>query len=105
MGVPGQIFPSPRLLGISVDRCRGNALSEPVQQGFKVLDFLPNIFELLRTPVSVVHDSRPVDQYLIMLDKCVHPAEGGLEGRKPISGLFRDVKEYFGAICDSLVLC
>ena len=40
-----------------------------------------------------------------MSDECVHPAEGGLEGREPIGGLFRDIKRYLHKVCDPLPLC
>ena len=55
--------------------------------------------------VSVVRGSHPIDRYLVMLDECVHSTEGGLEGRKPIGRLFRNIEENFCAIHDSLLLC
>ena len=39
-----------------------------------------------------------------MLDECVHPAEGRLERREPIGGLFRDIEENLYTIHDSLLL-
>ena len=45
--VPGQLFASPGLLGISVDSCRGDVLLEPVQLGPKILDLILDVFELL----------------------------------------------------------
>jgi len=76
--VPGQFFASFRLSGVSVDSCRGNVLFEPVQLGFEIRYLLLEIFELLRAPVSVVCDGHRFDQYLVVLDERVHPAEGGL---------------------------
>jgi len=52
-----------------------------------------------------MHSGHPLDQYLIMPDERVHPAEGGFEGRKPIGRLFRNIKENLRAIRDSLLLC
>ena len=40
-----------------------------------------------------------------MLDECTHTAEGGLEGARPIGGLFRNIKENLHAVYDSLLLC
>ena len=40
-----------------------------------------------------------------MLDERVHPTKGGLEGRKPVGGFFRDVEEYLRALGESLFLC
>ena len=37
-----------------------------------------------------------------MFDERVHSAKGGLEGRKPVGGFFRDVEEYLRALCESL---
>ena len=51
-----------------------------------------------------MHDNRPLAQYLAMLDECTDTAEGGLEGGKPIGGLFRDIEENLYAFCDSLLL-
>ena len=54
--------------------------------------------------MSVVQDIRPLDRYLIMLDDCAHPAKGGLEGREPIRGLFRNIKSHLHDICNPLPL-
>ena len=59
---------------------------------------------MLGASVSVVHDEYPLDPYLVMLDERVHAAEGGLEGREPIGGLFRDIEEYLYTICNPLPL-
>ena len=40
-----------------------------------------------------------------MLDERVHSAEGGLEGREPVGGFFRNVEEYLRALRESLFLC
>ena len=55
--------------------------------------------------MSVLRCGHPPDQYLVMLDERIHPTEGGLEGREPISGLFCNIEEYLHAIDDSLPLC
>ena len=55
--------------------------------------------------MSVMHDIHPVGRDLVMLDERVHPTEGGLEGREPIGGLFRDIEEDLCAVDDSLPLC
>ena len=52
-----------------------------------------------------MREAYPLNQYLIMLDECGHPAEGGLEGREPIGRLFRNIEENLRAIRDSLLLC
>jgi len=103
--IPDQFFASFRLPRISVDSCRGDVLFKPIQLGFEVFDLLLEIFELLRASVSVVRDGHQLDQYLVMLDERAHTTEGGLEGREPIGGLFRNVEEDLGAIDDSLPLC
>ena len=54
--------------------------------------------------MSVVRDTHPLAEYLMMFDERVHPAEGGLEGREPIGGFFRDIEEDLYAIHDSLLL-
>ena len=64
MSVPNQFFPSFRLPRISVDFRRGDAFFEPVQLWFEVLYLLLEIFELLRAPVSVMHESYQLDQYI-----------------------------------------
>ena len=70
----------------------------------KTLDPLPDVFGFLSPSISAVYDSCPLAQYLVMLDECIHTAEGGLEGGKPIGGLFRNIKENLHAFCDSLRL-
>ena len=40
-----------------------------------------------------------------MLDEGAHSTKGGLEGRTPVGGFFRDVKEYLRALRESLFLC
>jgi len=55
--------------------------------------------------MSVLQDIHSVNQYLVMLNERVYSTEGGFEGRKPIGGLFRDVKEDLCAVDDSLLLC
>ena len=54
--------------------------------------------------MSAVRDTHPLVEYLIMLDKRVHPAEGGLEGREPIGRFPRDIEKDLYAIHDSLLL-
>jgi len=105
MHVLSQPIASGCLLGVSINRCSSDVLLEPIQLGYKFLDLLLDIFELLRVTVSVVRNGHSLDQYLVMLDERVHAAKGGLEGREPIGGLFRDIQEYLHAIGDSLLLC
>ena len=52
--------------------------------GLETFDLLFDGFEFLRPSVSVVHNSRPTDQYFIMFDDCANPAEGGFERREPV---------------------
>ena len=53
-----------------------------------------------------MHNGHALDQYLVMLDECAHPAEGGLERREPIGRLFRNIEENLCATCDSFqVFC
>ena len=54
--------------------------------------------------MSVVHDSHPTGNHLIMFDECAHTSEGRLEGREPIGGLFGNIEEHLCAIYDSLLL-
>ena len=78
---------------ISVNRRRSNVPFEPLQLGLKPFDLLLDVRKLLRPSTSAVHKDRLADQYLVMLDECGHPAEGGLEGKEPIrrlSGLSGD---------------
>ena len=105
MSVPGQLCPPLCLLRVSINRCCGDGLFEPVELGFETFDPLFDVFEFLPPSPSVVYDSRLLAQYLVVLDECVHTAEGGLEGGKPIGGLFRDIKENLHAIYYSLLLC
>ena len=37
-----------------------------------------------------------------MFDERVHTTKGGLEGRKPVGGFFRDVEEYLCTLRESL---
>ena len=71
----------------------------------KILNFFLDILELLRSSVSVMHDSYSLDCYLIMLDECAHPAEDGLERREPIGRFFHDVEEHFHTTCNPLLFC
>jgi len=103
--VRSQPLASIRLLGVSIDRCRDDVLLEPIQLGQELPDLLLDILELLRVTMSVLQDIHLVDRYLVMLDECVYSTEGGLEGREPIGGLFRDVEEDLCAVDDSLLLC
>jgi len=48
-GVPGQLFASRCLSGVSVGRGRGDVLFEPRQAGFEILDLPLDVFELLRS--------------------------------------------------------
>ena len=96
--VPGQLCPSPRLLGVSINGCRGNVSFEPLQLGLKTFNLLFDTFEFLRSSISVVHNNRKLDRYLIVFDERGHPAEGGLEGREPIRGFFRNVESYLHEI-------
>ena len=102
--VPGQFCPSPRLPRVSTDRWSGNGSFEPVELGLKTFYLLFDAFEFLQASVSIVRGSHPLNQYLVMLDECVHSTEGGLEGWEPISRLFRDIEENLDAFCDSLLL-
>jgi len=103
--VRSQPLASIRLLGVSIGRCRGDVLPEPIQLGQELLNLLLDIFKFLRATTSVMQDIHPVDQYLVMPDERVHPTEGGFEGREPIGGLFCDIEEDFCAVNDSLFLC
>ena len=103
--VPGQLRPSLSLLRVSINRCCGDGLFESVELGFKTFNPLFDVFEFLPPSVSAVHDSRVLAQYLVVLDECTHTAQGGLEGAKPIGGLFRNIEENLHAIYDSLLLC
>jgi len=49
-------------------------------------------------------EGHTLEQYLVMLDECAHPAEGRLKGREPIGRLFCNVEENLRAIRDSLLL-
>jgi hypothetical protein len=55
--------------------------------------------------VSVARDDYrfDFDRYLIVLDECCQPSEGGLEWAKPICRLFRNIEEYLGALRGSLL--
>jgi len=64
----------------------------------KILNLFLDIFEFLRPSASVVHDSHPLYQYLIMLDECAQPAEGSLERREPIGGLFHNIEKHLHTI-------
>ena len=101
---PGQLFASPGLLGISIDGCCGDILSESIQLGLKSLNLDLDVFGLLPSCVLVVQESGPLDRYLVMLDKCIHSAKGRLEGREPVSGLFCNIEENLCNICDLLLL-
>ena len=103
--VPGQSLAPFRLPRVSVDTGRGNVLFESVQMGSEFSNLLLDIFEFLRTSVSVACGGDHLDKYLVMLDEGAHSPEGGLEGREPIGGLFRNIKKDLRAICDSLPLC
>ena len=54
--------------------------------------------------MSVVGNNNPLDHYLVVFYKRADSAEGGLEGREPVGGLFRDIEEYLCAIHDPLPL-
>jgi len=56
MRVPGQPASSFRFLRVAVDRRRGDALFEPIQLGYEILDLFLDILEMLRVIVSVVWD-------------------------------------------------
>ena len=73
--------------------------------GFKTLDLLLDVFEFLSPFMSTVHDGLLIAQYLVVLDERTHTAEDGLEGARPIGGLFHNVEENLHAIYDSLLLC
>ena len=55
-------------------------------------------------PASAVSGSHPLDEYLMMLDECVHTAKGRLEGREPIGTLFCDIENNLCAVDGSLLL-
>ena len=99
--VPGQLFTSFRLSGVSVDTGCSDALFESVQLRSEVSDLLLEVFEFLRASVSVAFGGDQLDRYLVMLDEGAHSTEGGFEGREPIGGLFRDIEEDLCAIDDS----
>ena len=105
MDVPGQLCSSLHLLKVSINRCCGDDPVEPFELGFETIDPLLDVFEFLPPSASAVHDSRLLAQYLVMLNECTHTAQGGLEGAKPIGGLFRNIEDNLHAIYDSLLLC
>jgi len=70
----------------------------------KILDLFLDIFSFLRPFASVIHESHPLDQYLIVFYERVHPAEGGFERREPVGRLFRDIEEDLYAVRDPLLL-
>jgi len=102
--VPFQSSTSVCLLGVPIDRHRRDDLFEPIQLRYELIDLLLDIFGMLGTSVSTVHDKRPLDAYLIMLDDRAHTAQGGLEGGEPIGGLFRNIDENLYTICNPLPL-
>ena len=51
---PGQLFASPGLLRMSIDGCCGDVLFESIQLGFKILNLVLDVFELLPSCVLVV---------------------------------------------------
>ena len=103
--VPDQHNASPCLLGVSIGRGGSDVLLESLQLGFETFYLLLDVFEFLRPPISAMHDGHPPDPYLAMLDERSHAAEGTLEGREGIGGLFRDIEEYLHAVCNPLPLC
>ena len=105
INVPGQFPPSLRLLRVSINRCRSDNLFEPVELGLKIFDPLLDVFEFLSPPVSALDGTHLLDQYLVVFYESIHTAEGGLEGGKPIGGLFRNIEENLDAFRDSLFLC
>jgi len=54
MHVPDQPTSPFRFLVVSVDRRHDEALFEPVQLGYKILDLFLDVFEILRVLVSAV---------------------------------------------------
>jgi hypothetical protein len=81
----GQLSASLRLLRVPINRCCGNVLFEPVQQGYKVFHLLLDIFKMLGVSVSVVCGDHPLEyQYLVVLDQGGQAAEGRFEGRVPV---------------------
>ena len=71
--VPCQSSASIRLLGVSVDRCHGNVLFEPLQLGYEIFDLLLDVLGMLRVSMSVMPDSRSLIQYLVMFDERIYP--------------------------------
>ena len=51
-----------------------------------------------------MHSTRSFNEYLIILDERAHTTQGGFEGREPIGGPFRNVKENLQSICNPLPL-
>lgn len=92
MHVPGQLFASSHFPRISVDPRSGDMLFEPIQLRYEPLNLFLGIFKFLRAFASIVCDSCQPDKYLVMLDDRIDTPEGGLEGRKPISGLFCNIE-------------
>ena len=67
-------------------------LFESIQLQYELLNLLLGIFKFLREFVSIACDSHKPDKYLVMLDDRIDAPKSGLEGRKPISGLFCDIE-------------
>ena len=105
MSVPGQLCPPLCLLRVSINRCCGDGLFEPVELGFKTFDPFLDVLEFLSPSASAMYDGRLLAQYLVMLDECIHTTESGLEGGKPIGGLFCNIEENLHTIDHSLFLC
>ena len=89
---PYQFFASSHLPRISVDPRSGDMLFESIQMRYELLNLLLGIFKFLREFVSIAYGSHKPDKYLVMLNDRIDTPEGGLEGRKPISGLFCDIE-------------
>jgi len=102
--VPGQPSPPFRLLGISINCCRGDVLFKPIQLGYEILNFLPDVLGVLQMFASVVRDDDPLNSYLIMPNERAYTTEGRLKGREPIGGLFRNIQEYLRTIRNPLPL-
>ena len=90
---------------VSINRCRGDGLFEPVELGLETFDPLLDVFEFLSPLISALDDTHLLDQYLVVFYERIHTTEGGLEGGKPIGGLFRNIEENLNAFCDSLFFC
>ena len=105
MSVPEQLRASLLLSLVSVADRYVYCLLKPIEVWDKIFNFLSDILGFLRAFALVACHNHPLDPYLIMLDERAHAAEDRLEGREPIGGFFRNIKENLCAVRDSMPVC